>query len=160
MFWGRSICAGWQDDWERSVELSEEALRVVQSDGELPLVYPYILLQTAKAYFFAGKTASALHYLDQAMLFAQERQYRQLPALGYRLQGRILQAQGKFAEAESSFERSLAGLSALDDAVEYARTQQAYNLFFHARNLPADAERGAVLLQQANATFDRLGVNG
>ncbi len=158
--WGRSICAGWQDDWERSVELSEEALQIAQRDGEPSLVYPYILLQTAKAHFFAGKTESALHYLDQAMLFAQEHQYRQLPALGYRLQGRILQAQGKIAEAESSFERSLAGLSALDDVVEYARTQQAYSLLFHAGNLSGDAERGAALLQQANATFDRLGMNG
>ncbi len=160
VFWGRSICAGWQDDWERSVELGEQSLHIVQHDGELPLVYPYFLLQTAKAYFFAGKIESAQHYLDQAMLFAQERQYRQLPALAHRLQGRILQAQGKHAEAESYFERSLAALAALDDAVEYARTQQAYSLFFSVRNLSGDAERGTALLQQANATFERLGVNG
>lgn len=94
--WGRSICAGWQDDWECAIEHSQEALQILQHDGELSLVYLYILLQMAKAYFFAGQTESALHSLDQAMLFAQEHQYRQLPALGYRLQGRILQAQGKF----------------------------------------------------------------
>src|SRR5450755_295122 len=160
VFWGRSICAGWQDDWERSVELSEEALHIVQRHGELPLVYPYFLLQTAKAYFFIGKIERAQHSLDQAMLFAQEHQYRQLPALGYRLQGRILQVQNKHAEAENYFERSLAGLAALDDALEYARTQQAYSLFFSARNLFGDAERSTTLLQQANVTFEQLGVNG
>ena len=62
----------------------------------------------------------AVPYLDQAMQYAQSRQYRQLPALGQRLQGRIWQAQGQFEEALPCFERSLAELEALDDQVEYA----------------------------------------
>jgi hypothetical protein len=56
------------------------------------------------------------------MLYAQSRHYRQLPAIGQRLQGRIWQAQGQFEEVQPCFERSLAELEALDDQVEYART--------------------------------------
>jgi tetratricopeptide (TPR) repeat protein len=108
IFWGRSICAGWQGAWERAIEHSMEAVRIVLHDGELSLVYPYLLLQAAKAYFHTGETESAQHFLYQAMQFAQEHHYRQLPAIGQRLQGRILQAQAKFDQAYPCF-RAVAG---------------------------------------------------
>jgi len=49
---------------------------------------------------------------------------------------------------------------ALDDVVEYARTQEAYGLFFLARERKGDEERGQELITRAWETFKRLGVNG
>ena len=160
VFWGRSNCAGWQGNWERAIEHSLEALQISQRDGEVSLVYPYLLFQAARAYFQAGKTESAQHYLDQTMQLAQQNQYQQISAIGHCLQGRILQAQEKFDLAYDHFEQSLAELAALNDEVEYARTQQAYGLFFRARNYIGDQERSLALLQQADATFKKLRVNG
>src|SRR5581483_8839610 len=52
--WGRSICAGWRNDWEQATAQALEALRILEQDGEISLVYPYVLVQVAKAYFHAG----------------------------------------------------------------------------------------------------------
>ncbi len=84
----------------------------------------------------------------------------QLPAICQRLQGRIWQDQGRFDEAQPCFERSLTELFALEDVVEHARTEEAYGLFYLARNQDGDTERGQTLLDSAKATFKRLGVNG
>ena len=159
-FWGRSICAGWEGDWQRSLVQSLEALRISEHDGEISLVYPYLLLQAAKAYFYVGASERAQGYLDQALDFARTYHYRQLLACGYRLQGRILQAQGNFEQAHIAFEQSLAELADLHDEVEYARTQQAYGLYFQARSQADDQQRSEMLLQEASTLFLRLGVNG
>ncbi len=159
-FWGRSICAGWEGDWQRSIAHSLEALRILEHDGEISLVYPYLLLQVAKAYYYGGAIERAQDYLDQTLDFARSHHYRQLQAIGYRLHGRILQAQGDFTQAILAFERSLAELADLHDEVEYARTQQAYGLYFQARNQADDQQRGEALLQEASALFLRLGMKG
>jgi hypothetical protein len=91
---------------------------------------------------------------------ARSRQYRQLPAVCERLQGRIWQAQGRFEDAQPCFERSLAALLAINDMVEYARSEEAYGLMYIARDKDGDMERGQVLLSSAHATFRGLGVNG
>ncbi|HEY6407174.1 MAG TPA: hypothetical protein VIY29_06895, partial [Ktedonobacteraceae bacterium] len=66
----------------------------------------------------------------------------------------------RFEEAQRCFERSLAELEALDDQVEYARTQEAYGLFFQERKQAGDEERGNKLLESAREIFQRLGVKG
>src|SRR5947209_4320304 len=124
------------------------------------MVFPYLLVQAAKAHLFASEPEEAQLYLDQAMQLGQTRQYAQLPAIGRRLQGRIWQAQGRFEEAQSCFERSLTEFTALDDQVELARTQEAYGLFYLERNRGDDAQRGQDLLKSAKDTFQRLGVKG
>lgn len=91
---------------------------------------------------------------------ARSRQYRQLPAVGERLQRRIWQAQARFEDAQPCFERSPATFLAIDDVVEYACSEEAYGLFYIARDKDGDIERGQVLLKSAQATFKRLGVNG
>jgi hypothetical protein len=48
----------------------------------------------------------------------------------------------------------------LDDQVEYARTQEAYGLFYLERNRVGDEQRGRELLIRAKETFQRLGVKG
>ncbi|HEY0752615.1 MAG TPA: AAA family ATPase [Ktedonobacteraceae bacterium] len=159
-FWGRSICAGWQGDWQRSVDQSLEALRILEQEGEISLLYPYLLLQAAKAHFYAGLLAQAQEYLEQTMKFAEERHYRQLPAIGRRMQGRILQAQEQFVPALACFKQSQTELAALHDEVEYARTQEAYGLYFHARNQAGDQLLGDELLREARAIFTRLGIKG
>jgi tetratricopeptide (TPR) repeat protein len=160
VLWSRSVCAGWQGDWERALSAILEAIRFAQHESETLLVYPYLLAQAAKAYLFVGKPTPAQFYLDQGMELARNRQYRQLPAIGQRMQGRIYQAQGKYEEAQPCFERSLAELLALDDVVEYARTQEAYGLFFLARESKGDGERGQELITRAQETFKGLGVKG
>ncbi|HEX7737930.1 MAG TPA: AAA family ATPase [Ktedonobacteraceae bacterium] len=159
-FWGRSICAGWLGNWELSIAHSLEALHILEQAGEISLAYPYVLLQTAKAYFHAGSLEQAQAYLDQALRFAQEHHYRQLTAIGHRIQGRILQAQKQFTQALPFFEQSQAELISLRDEVEYARTQEAYGLYYRARNQEGDQQLGDTLLQEARAIFTRLGVNG
>ena len=124
------------------------------------MVYPYLLVQAAKSYFHAGKPEEAQTYLDQGMQLALSRQYRQLPAVCERLQGRIWHAQGRFEDAQPCFERSLATLLAIDDMVEYARSEEAYGLFHIARDKYGDMELGQELLKSAQETFQRLGVNG
>jgi tetratricopeptide (TPR) repeat protein len=160
VLWSRSVCAGWRGEWEEAIRNILEALPMARQEGETSLVYPYLLLQAAKSHFHAGKPEEAQYYLDQAMDLAQERHYGQLPAIGHRIQGRILQAQGRFDEAQSYLERSLAELAALEDVVEHTRTLEAYGLFFLARNREGDCEHGRALLACARETFDRLGVNG
>jgi tetratricopeptide (TPR) repeat protein len=159
-FWGRSICAGWQGDWQRSIAHCQEALRVLEKNGETSLAYPYLLLQTARAYFYAGALEQAQEYLDQAFSYAHSLHYRQLTACGQRLQGRILQALGDFAQAEGHFERALAELADLHDEVEYARTQQAYGLYLQARDHPGDQQRGEEVLRAADSLFRQLGIHG
>ncbi|MFL5656395.1 MAG: AAA family ATPase [Ktedonobacteraceae bacterium] len=159
VLWSRSVCAGWQDDWQRAIADIKEAMQLAQRDGEILMVFPYLLLQAARAYSFAGQPEEAQIYLDQAMQLGQTRQYGQLPAVGQRLQGRIWQAQGRFDEAQPCFERSLDELLALDDQVEYARTQEAYGLFYLEHNREGDEQRGQELLRKAKETFQRLGVN-
>ena len=134
--------------------------QLAKIEGEISMVYPYLLVQAAKSYFHAGKPEEAQTYLDQGLQLALSRQYRQLPAIGERLQGRIWQAKGIFEDAQPCFERSLADLLAIDDAVEHARTEEAYGLFYIARDEGGDMERGQILLKSAQATFKRLGVNG
>lgn len=160
VFWIRSICAGWQSNWQQAVEHGLESLQIAQRDGEVSLAYPYLLMQTAKAYFFISDLEHAQYYLDQSMHFAQEHHYRQLPAIGHRLQGRILHVQGQLEQACEHFELSLAELERLNDVVEAARTREAYSQLFQARNQPGDQERAKALLQQANTVFEQLGVNG
>jgi predicted ATPase len=160
VLWSRSVCAGWLGDWEQAIAYALEALQVAKQEGETSMVYPYLLLQVARAYFHAGKPQEAQAYLNEGMQLGASRQYRELSGIAQRLQGRIWQAQGKFEEAGPCFEHSLAELLAIDDVVEYARTQEAYGLFYIERDLPGDMERGQELMQKAKETFQRLGVNG
>ena len=160
VLWSRSVCAGWQGNWERAISTIVDALQLAKIDGEISMVYPYLLVQAAKSYFHAGKAEEAQVYLDQAMQLALDRQYRQLPAIGERLQGRIWQAQGRIDEAQPCFERSLASLRAIDDVVEYARSEEAYGLYYVARDNAGDMERGQALLKSAQETYKHLGVNG
>jgi len=160
VLWSRSVCDGWRDDWQCAIADIKEAIVMAQKDGETSMVFPHLLVQAAKSHRYAGKIEEAQQYLDQAMQYAQSRHYRQLPAIGQRLQGRIWQAQGQFKEAQPCFERSLAELEALDDQVEYARTQEAYGLFFQERKQAGDEERGRKLLERARGIFQRLGVKG
>jgi DNA-binding SARP family transcriptional activator len=160
VFWGRSIHAGWQGEWEKAVEHSLEAIEILQRNGEHSLAYPYLLLQVAKALFHAGKLEDAQHYLDQTIQLAQEHHYQQLPAICHRLEGRIMQAQGDFEQAQNHFEQSLTQLALLNDTVEYARTQEAYALFFRARGNTNDLKQAAELHQQAHTLFESLGIHG
>ena len=160
VLWSRSVCCGWQDDWEQAIAAILEALQLAKIEGETSMVYPWLLIQAAKSYVHAGKPEEAQTFLDQGLQLALSRQYRQLPAIGERLQGRIWQAQGRFEDAQPCFERSLASLLAIDDAVEHARTEEAYGLFYFARDNKGDVERGRALLKSARETFERLSVNG
>ncbi|HXZ04248.1 MAG TPA: AAA family ATPase, partial [Ktedonobacteraceae bacterium] len=160
VLWSRSVCAGWQGNWEQAIVAIQEALQLAKIEGEISMVYPYLLVQAAKSFFHASKAEEAQIYLQQAMQLALDRQYHQLPAIGERLQGRIWQAQGRFDEAQPCFERSLASLRAIDDVIEYARSEEAYGLYYVARDQDGDMERGHALLKSARATFRRLGVNG
>ncbi len=160
VLWSRSVCAGWEGNWEQAVADVLAALELARKDGEISMIYPHLLVQAARAYFFAGKPEQAQTHLDEAMQMAQDRHYRQLPAIAQRLQGRIWQAQNRFEEALPCFERSLVELQAIDDVVEYTRTEEAFGLFFIARNREGDAERGQKLFERARETFGRLGVNG
>jgi predicted ATPase/DNA-binding SARP family transcriptional activator len=160
VLWSRSVCAGWQNNWEQAISAILDALQLAKIEGEISMVYPYLLVQAAKSYFHAGKAEEAQVFLEQAMQLALDRQYRQLPAIGERLQGRIWQAQGRFDEAQPCFERSLTSLRAIDDVVEYARTEEAYGLYYLARKREGDVERGQSLLASARDTFIQLGVNG
>jgi DNA-binding SARP family transcriptional activator len=160
VLWSRSVCAGWQGNWEQAISTILDALQLAKIEGEISMVYPYLLVQAAKSFFHAGKAEEAQVYLDQAMQLALDRQYRQLPAIGERLQGRIWQAQGKFDEAQPCLKRSLASLRAIDDVVEYARSEEAYGLYYLERDKDGDMERGQALLTSAQETYKRLGVNG
>jgi tetratricopeptide (TPR) repeat protein len=160
VLWSRSVCSGWQGDWERAIADAREALQMAKQEGETLMVYPYLLVQAARACFFAGKPQEAQIYLNEGMQLAASRQYRQLPGIGQRLQGRIWQAQGRFEQAQPCFEQSLAGLLAIDDVVEHARSQEAYGLFYVERDHEGDMERGQALIQKARETFKRLRVNG
>ncbi len=160
VLWSRSVCAGWQDDWDQAIADALKAMEVAKQEGETSMVYPHLLVQAAKAYLYAKKPEQAQAYLNEGMQLAAQRDYRQLIGTGQRLQGRIWQAQGRFEEAQPYFEQSMATLLAIDDVVEHARTEEAYAVFYLERNLEGDMERGQELMQKARETFKRLGVNG
>ncbi len=160
VLWSRSIYAGWENDWQLALTDILQALEMAKREGETSMVYPHLLTQAAKAYLYIDKLDEAQHYLNQASELALIRQYRQLPAIIERLQGRLWQAKGWFDEAEACFKRSLNALQTLDDPVEYARTQEAYGLLYLTRGREADATRARKLLESARQTFRKLGVNG
>lgn len=160
VLWSRSVCSGWENDWQRAVTDILQALETAKKEGETSLVYPYLLAQAAKAHLYVDRLDEAQHYLNQARELSLGRQYRQLPALIQRLQGRLWQARGWFDEAQVCFERALSALQTLDDPVEYARTQEAYGLLYLMRSQAGDAARARQLLESARQTFRRLGVNG
>ena len=160
ILWSRSLRASWLRDWEHAIEYALAALQLIEQDSGTSMAHPYLLLQAAKAYLFSRDTDMAQHYLDRAMELAQQRHYRQLTASAQRLQGRILHARGDFERAMPYFEQSLLALKALDDPVEYGRTQEAYGLFLLARQHEGDSERGNLLLAEARQTFATLGVKG
>lgn len=160
VLWSRSVCAGWQSDWERAISDILEALQLAKIEGETSMVYPHLQIQAAKAYLHAGKPEAAQTYLDQGFELARNRRYRQLPAIGERLQGRIWQAQGRFEDAQPCFERCLANFQAINDMVEHARTEEAFGLFYLARDKDGDTARGQSLLKKAQDTFKRLSING
>ncbi len=158
--WSRSVCAGWQDNWQQAIADALASLELARKGGEMSLIYPHLLTQTARAYFYAGDLIQAQTYLNTAVELAQNRHYRQLPAIAQRLQGRIWQAQGRFEDAHACFEHLLADFQALNDTVEYARTQEAYGLYLLVRCYEGDEERGQAMIESARATYRRLGING
>jgi predicted ATPase/DNA-binding SARP family transcriptional activator len=158
--WSRSVCAGWEDNWKQAIAHALAALDRASKGGEMSMIYPHLLAQAARAHFYAGDLAQAQTSLDSARQLAQSRHYHQLPAIIERVQGRIWQAQGRLDDALPCFERALAELQALNDAVEYARTEEAFGSYFLARANEGDVERGQALLESARATYRRLGING
>jgi tetratricopeptide (TPR) repeat protein len=160
VLWSRSVRAGWLGDWTQAMAHVLAALEQARKEGEISMIYPHLLVQATRSYFYAGDFTQAQSYLDSARQLAQSRHYRQLPAIAERLQGRIWQAQGRFEDAEPCFERSLAELKTLHDHVEQARTEEAYGLFLLEHNTPGDQERGQALIESARTTYRRLGING
>jgi predicted ATPase/DNA-binding SARP family transcriptional activator len=153
---GLSIGAGRQGNWRQAIDDISEALQIVQQESGAAMIYPYLLVQAANAYFYAGQLERAQNYLDKGMHLAQERGYQQLPAVSWRVQGRILQAQGKFDEAQAYFERSLSETQELGDTLQFYRTLGAYGQFFLVRNREGDRECGQELIDRASLTFRRL----
>lgn len=147
VLWGQSIAAGRQKNWESAARSIDEALALMKQVGEASLIDPYLLIQAANVSYHQGQIARAQDYLDRGMKLAQERLYQQLPTIGWRIQGCILQAQGKFAEARPYFERSLAETNKYGDTVQYNLTLEAYGQFYLARNLEGDKEYGQTLIE-------------
>ncbi|HZR44705.1 MAG TPA: hypothetical protein VFB12_31630, partial [Ktedonobacteraceae bacterium] len=160
ILWGRSILAGWLNDWQQAICEITEALQIAQQADRPSMVYPHLLIQAAKAHLYANHIDEAQRYLDQGMRLAQERQYRQVPALGKRLQGRILFAQGAYDQARPYFEQSLHELESLEDMVEYARTLEAYGQCCLADPSQDRQRQGQTLLAEAQEIFQRLGMKG
>lgn len=160
ILWGRSILAGWLNDWQQSICEITEALQLAQQSERPSMVFPHLLIQAAKAHLYANHLDEAQRFLDQGMRLAQERQYRQVPALGKRLQGRILYIQGAYDQARMYFEQSLYELEALEDRVEYARTLEAYGQCCLADPSPGHQEQGQTLLAKAQQIFQQLGLKG
>ena len=156
VLWGRSILAGWLNNWELSIREITEALQLSQESDNHSMVYPHFLIQAAKAYLYTNHLDEAQRYLDQGMQISQERQYRQLPALGKRLQGRILVAKGEYHLAQTYFEQSLNELASLDDIVEHARTLEAYGQWYLACSHLENQEEGQKLLAQSQEIFQPI----
>jgi tetratricopeptide (TPR) repeat protein len=160
VLWGRSTLAGWLNDWEQSISEITEALQLSQQSDNPSMVYPHFLIQAAKAYLYANHLDEAQHYLDQGMQLSQERGYRQLPALGKRLQGRIFLVKQQYQLAQPYFEQSLNELASLGDIVEHARTLEAYGQWYLANHHLEDPEQGQKLLAQSQEIFQQLGLKG
>jgi len=160
VLWSRSVCAGWLNNWEESASDITQALHLSQQSGELSMIYPYLLIQAAKACHYAHQPEKAQAYLDQGMQLAQVRHYRQLPAIGKRLQGRILMAREECDAAQSYFAESLQELADLDDQVEYARTLEASGQCYLTSKQPGDLVQGQLLLARAQEILQRLGLLG
>jgi predicted ATPase/DNA-binding SARP family transcriptional activator len=160
VLWGRSILAGWFNNWEQSIDEITQALQLCRPSDNPSMVYPHFLVQAAKAYLYANRLDEAQHYLDRGMHLSQERGYRQLPALGKRLQGRIFVAKGQYHLAQTYFEQSLNELASLEDIVEYARTLEAYGQWYLAGHHLENQEKGHNLLTQSQEIFQQLGLKG
>jgi tetratricopeptide (TPR) repeat protein len=160
VLWSRSILAGWLNDWDLSIREITEALHISRQSDNPSLVYPHFLIQAAKAYLYMNRLDEAQRYLDEGMCLSQERGYRQLPALGKRLQGRILVARGEYHRAQTYFEQSLAELSSLGDVVEHARSLEAYGQWYLADRHLESQEEGQRLIAQSQQIFQQLGLKG
>jgi tetratricopeptide (TPR) repeat protein len=160
VLWGRSILAGWLNNWKQSIREITQALQLCQQSDYLSIVYPHFLLQAAKAYLYTHQLDEAQSYLDQGMQLSQERGYRQLPALGKRLQGRILLVKGQYPLAQTYFEQSLHELADLKDIVEHARTLEAYGEWYLACPQVENHAEGQRLLARSQEIFQQLGLKG
>jgi tetratricopeptide (TPR) repeat protein len=160
VLWGRSILAGWRNDWELSIREITKAIQLSQQSDNPSLVYPYFLIQAAKAHLYTNQIDAAQRYLDQGMRLSQEQKYRQLPALGKRLQGRIFLVKGEYDLAQTYFEQSLNELISLGDIVEQARTLEAYGECYLASHNLANQEKGRKLITRSREIFQKLGLKG
>jgi tetratricopeptide (TPR) repeat protein len=106
----------------------------------------------AEVYLRRGDMLVAREYAERAIGLGREMGDPYDEGLSLRIQGQILHAHGQTVDASNVFEQSQKLLA--DDPYESARTQALFGLALRSGQ---ERERGMALLEQARATFARLG---
>lgn len=156
VFWSRSICAWFQRDWDHSIRYIDEAIAILQQEGVVSMIYPHLLIQAAVAYLSVGSFEKAQQYLDEGRRLILQAGYKQLSFICKRVQARIWMGQGRFSEAEQSFEQALTESKQYDDSLQYNLTLEAYGQLYLARNKEGDSARGQALIDRACSFFKSI----
>jgi tetratricopeptide (TPR) repeat protein len=137
---------------EAATPLLIEAERLaLETSTKWPL--PRIYYRWAEAHLLSGEAETALHDAERSVSLAQEMGMTQEEGMSRRVLGQALLAGDQPEKAAAAFERSLA-LLADRDPYEAARTRMQWGLALISGE---DAERGRELLEEARATFEKLG---
>ncbi len=134
-----------------ALDMAEQLATELAERSQLPEI-----MRNRATIALARNLIAPAHELAQSALAAADELDDEIAAgLGFALLGRVLAAQGRYAEAEAAFEQSIAQLDSGEVPYELARCQLAWG-----QSIPLEActitDRIA-LLEAARSSFARLG---
>jgi tetratricopeptide (TPR) repeat protein len=141
-----------QEEWEAAEQAlvqAQELANQMDEQEDLPGIYR----GWAHRYLSVGECQGAFHYAEKAVDMARELRMSLEEGSSRRVLGQALLANNQPQAALEAFSQSLALLEHRDP-YEAARTQAEWG---HALLPGPETERGITLLQEARATFERLG---
>jgi len=111
----------------------------------------------------AGEVGEALIQARAGLQVAQETEHRWLMGMAHRVMGTVagrLGSEKAGAEAGFHFEESIRILGEIGAEAELGRSQAAYGLCLTQSANTAETQRGQMLVDEARALLERLGMVG
>jgi tetratricopeptide (TPR) repeat protein len=141
-----------RQEWAAAAERIEALL--APAEQARPQHMTELHLALARAYLGQGETALAATQAEAARQDAVAKKQRSREGQAWRLLGRLAAAEGRTAEANGAFDRSLTLLETAGDRLERARTLAVWG---HWQRALGEEERAGEMLAKARAVFVDMG---
>jgi tetratricopeptide (TPR) repeat protein len=141
-----------RQEWAAAAERIEALL--APAEQARPQHMTELHLALARAYLGQGETALAATQAEAARQDAVAKKQRSREGQAWRLLGRLAAAEGRTAEANGAFDRSLTLLETAGDRLERARTLAVWG---HWQRALGEEERAGEMLAEARAVFVDMG---